>query len=106
MLLAFEGVANTSAFQSVYTSDMCRDVFADVVGLLPVLIPVMFIFIAFRKGVAFVGSTTKDLDKDGRREMAVREFESLCSSGETDPYVWNDFWERNEEFSKDIMKLK
>lgn len=56
MLLALEGAANTSVLQTVVTSDMCQGVLNEVVGLLPVLIPVMISFIALRKGIAFVSS--------------------------------------------------
>ncbi len=56
MLLALEGVANSSTLQTVVTSEMCQGVLSEVVGLLPVLIPVMISFIALRKGIAFVSS--------------------------------------------------
>lgn len=41
---------------TVVTSTMLNGVLEEVVGLLPVVIPVMVGFIALRKGIAFVQS--------------------------------------------------
>lgn len=60
-----------------------------------------FIFRIFR-----IFRADSDTQADLRRDKALQEFQKLTSSGETDLHIWNDFWERNEEFSKDIMKLK
>lgn len=41
---------------SVVTGDMLNGVFNEIVGLLPVVLPVMVSFIALRKGIAFIQS--------------------------------------------------
>ena len=41
---------------SVVTADMLGGVLDEVVGLLPVCIPVLITFIALRKGISFVQS--------------------------------------------------
>lgn len=41
---------------TVVTSEMLSGVLDEIVGLLPVVIPVMIGFIALRKGIAFVQS--------------------------------------------------
>jgi len=38
----------------VVTEDMLNGVLDQVIGLLPVLLPVMITFIGFRKGIAFI----------------------------------------------------
>lgn len=40
--------------ESVVTAEMLSGVLDEIVGLLPVVIPVMITFIALRKGIAFV----------------------------------------------------
>lgn len=40
--------------KQIVTADMCSGVLDEIVGLLPILIPVMITFIALRKGIAFV----------------------------------------------------
>ena len=42
--------------KTVVTADMLNGVLHEVVGLLPVCIPVLITFIALRKGIAFVQS--------------------------------------------------
>ncbi len=42
--------------KTVVTADMLNGVLNEVVGLLPVCIPVLITFIALRKGIAFVQS--------------------------------------------------
>ena len=40
--------------KNIVTAEMCSGVLDEIVGLLPILIPVMITFIALRKGIAFV----------------------------------------------------
>lgn len=40
--------------QGVVTGDMLQGVLNEIVGLLPVVIPVMVSFIALRKGISFL----------------------------------------------------
>lgn len=40
--------------KTIVTAEMCSGVLDEIVGLLPILIPVMITFIALRKGIAFV----------------------------------------------------
>lgn len=47
-------MAATSALQGIVTADLLGGVLDEVVGLLPVCIPVMISFIALRKGISFV----------------------------------------------------
>ena len=42
--------------KTVVTAEMLSGVLDEVVGLLPVCVPVMITFIALRKGIAFVQS--------------------------------------------------
>lgn len=42
--------------KSVITTELLSGVLDEIVGLLPVCIPVMISFIALRKGIAFVSS--------------------------------------------------
>lgn len=42
---------------NVITADMCKGVLDEMVGLLPILIPVTVSFIAIRKGLGFFTST-------------------------------------------------
>lgn len=49
-----EPTAATSALQGIVTADLLGGVLDEVVGLLPVCIPVMISFIALRKGISFV----------------------------------------------------
>lgn len=44
----------TTMLSSVITNDMLSGVLNEIIGLLPVCIPVMITFIALRKGIAFV----------------------------------------------------
>lgn len=46
--------ATSTALQSIVTADLLGGVLDEVVGLLPVCIPVMISFIALRKGISFV----------------------------------------------------
>lgn len=43
-----------STLASVITGDMLQGVLNEILGLLPVCLPVMITFIALRKGIAFV----------------------------------------------------
>lgn len=57
MLLALEGVAASEpVLKTIVTEDMLNTVLSEVLGLVPVLIPVMISFIAIRKGIAFISS--------------------------------------------------
>lgn len=49
-----EGTAIATDLSSVVTADMLSGVLNQVVGLLPVVLPVMIGFIALRKGISFV----------------------------------------------------
>lgn len=46
--------AGTNSLADIVTSDMLNGVLAEIIGLLPVLIPVMVGFIALRKGISFI----------------------------------------------------
>lgn len=48
--------ATTFTLSSVVTADMLQGVLNEIIGLLPVCVPVMISFIALRKGIAFVQS--------------------------------------------------
>lgn len=43
----------------VITSDMMSGVFSEILGVLPVVIPAVITFIAFRKGLSFVLSSLR-----------------------------------------------
>lgn len=45
---------STAVLAGVITNDMLKGVLNEVVGLLPVCIPVLITFIGLRKGIAFV----------------------------------------------------
>lgn len=47
----------TTKLGGVVTAELCNGVFDEILGLLPVCIPVMVGFIAIRKGIGFVKST-------------------------------------------------
>lgn len=49
----------TGGLASVVTGDMLKGVLDEIVGLLPVCIPVMVGFIGLRKGVAFIRGILK-----------------------------------------------
>ena len=46
----------STSLSGVVTADLMNGVFNEIIGLLPVCIPVMVSFIALRKGIAFVQS--------------------------------------------------
>lgn len=46
----------TTMLSSVITSSMLQGVLDEIIGVLPVCIPVMITFIALRKGIAFIQS--------------------------------------------------
>ncbi len=48
--------AAATTLSTIITNDMLSGVLNEIVGLLPVCIPVMITFIALRKGIAFVQS--------------------------------------------------
>ncbi|MCM1113838.1 MAG: hypothetical protein NC399_11355 [Muribaculum sp.] len=59
MLYALGGVSaaeTTPVLAGVVTSAMMNGVLDEVIGLLPVTIPVMISFIGLRKGISFIGS--------------------------------------------------
>lgn len=51
-----EIVTSATSLSDVVTSDMLSGVLNEIIGLLPVLVPVMVTFIALRKGIAFIQS--------------------------------------------------
>lgn len=51
-----EGAAASSVLSTVVTSTMLQGVLDEILGVLPVCIPVMITFIALRKGIAFIQS--------------------------------------------------
>lgn len=51
-----ETTATTTMLSSVINANMLNGVLNEIIGLLPVCIPVMISFIALRKGIAFVQS--------------------------------------------------
>lgn len=51
-----ETASSTSVLSTVVTSKMLQGVLDEIVGILPVCIPVMITFIALRKGIAFIQS--------------------------------------------------
>lgn len=48
-----------STLQSVVTNSMLSGVLDEIVGLLPVVLPVMIGFIALRKGISFIQSVLR-----------------------------------------------
>lgn len=46
--------ASTTTLNTIVTSDMLGGVLNEIIGLLPVILPVMIGFIALRKGISFV----------------------------------------------------
>lgn len=48
--------ATTFTLSTVVTADMLQGVLNEIIGLIPVCVPVMISFIALRKGIAFVQS--------------------------------------------------
>lgn len=51
-----ESAASSSVLATVITSNMLQGVLDEIIGVLPVCIPVMITFIALRKGIAFIQS--------------------------------------------------
>ena len=49
-----QGSATAATLASVVTADMVSGVLAEVLGVLPVIMPAMIGFIAIRKGISFV----------------------------------------------------
>ena len=49
----------TGGLSDIVTSDMLTGVLDEIVGLLPVCIPVMIGFIALRKGISFIRGILK-----------------------------------------------
>lgn len=54
MFNALNTVASATGLASIVTGEMLGGVLDEVIGLLPICIPVMIGFIALRKGIAFV----------------------------------------------------
>jgi len=46
--------ASTAVLSTIVTADMLGGVLDEIIGLLPVVLPVMIGFIALRKGIGFV----------------------------------------------------
>ena len=53
-MIALTEVATTTGLVDIVTPEMLSGVLDEVVGLLPVVIPVMIGFIALRKGISFI----------------------------------------------------
>lgn len=51
-----ESTVSTAVLSTVITKEMLSGVLNEIVGILPVCIPVMITFIALRKGIAFIQS--------------------------------------------------
>lgn len=51
-----ESAASSGVLATVITSEMLQGVLDEILGVLPVCIPVMITFIALRKGIAFIQS--------------------------------------------------
>lgn len=51
-----EAASVTGVLAKVVTSEMLSGVLNEILGILPVCIPVMITFIALRKGIAFIQS--------------------------------------------------
>lgn len=51
-----ESAASSGVLATVITSKMLQGVLDEILGVLPVCIPVMITFIALRKGIAFIQS--------------------------------------------------
>lgn len=51
-----ENTVSTAVLSTVITNEMLSGVLNEIVGILPVCIPVMITFIALRKGIAFIQS--------------------------------------------------
>ena len=49
-----EGVAAVTSLKDIVTADMLGGVLNEIVGLLPVVIPVMITLIGLRKGISFL----------------------------------------------------
>ena len=52
----FQAEAAATVLSGIVTSSMLSGVLDEIVGLLPVIVPVMISFIALRKGISFVMS--------------------------------------------------
>lgn len=52
----FESGVSPSTVADTVTAEMLQGVLSEVIGLLPVCLPVMITFIGIRKGIAFVKS--------------------------------------------------
>lgn len=51
-----ETATTTGVLSTVITSSMLEGVLNEILGILPVCVPVMITFIALRKGIAFIQS--------------------------------------------------
>ena len=51
-----ESASSSGVLATVITSNMLQGVLDEIIGVLPVCIPVMITFIALRKGIAFIQS--------------------------------------------------
>lgn len=56
MPVALGETAASGVLKSIVTADMIGGVLDEIVGLLPVIIPVMIGFIGLRKGISFLQS--------------------------------------------------
>lgn len=53
------GETAATVLNTVVTSDMIGGVLDEIIGLLPILLPVMITFIGIRKGIGFVTSALR-----------------------------------------------
>lgn len=80
-----------------------------VILLIKWILPIYGIFFVFRIARVLICGPADKIgfeESRSRCDTAIREFRELVDSAETDSQVWSDFWERNDEFRDEIMKLK
>lgn len=53
-MVLLTATTQTSVLKDVVTADMMNGVLDEVIGVLPVCIPVMISFISLRKGISFI----------------------------------------------------
>ncbi len=51
-----ETAGSTTVLSTVITSEMLQGVLDEILGILPICVPIMISFIALRKGIAFIQS--------------------------------------------------
>lgn len=53
------GTGTVTHLSDVVTADMMNGAFSEILGVLPVVIPAVVTFVAFRKGIAFILSALR-----------------------------------------------